>query len=520
MSYISKSFYACFFFFSFFLLTNFTANATHIAGGQFSYKCLGFDGDNITLELYLDFRRDCFNAQPGAVFDNPANVGIFDATTGQLLTGLGFNGTLGMVLNDVDTLNQIQTSECKVLGDDVCVETTRYVQTITLPYRPTGYLFAYQRCCRNITLTNIVAPDGQGTTQLIEITGEAQLTCNASPQFKEWPPVYVCAGNDFNFDHSATDEEGDQLLYKLHAPFIGGSMMNPAPFPASSPPYQEVIWESGFDLNNLLGPSINPLTIDPMTGEMTAMPNSIGQYLVGVVVEEFRDGELLSTTYRDFEVNVRICLEDAEVFVEEYKCPNDTLIFDNETIIEPGEYIFNYETIDGCDSTVFLTVFNFEDEETVLQTSICEGESVIVNGIEYLNAGTYFQEFETGDGCDSIVIIEIEADFNCDDCQPRPNDDLNVLTHKINDNLFELDINGKTIQLNKDQLSAFINQSEYFSQVNDKSAFNRLCSSDDLLYDINTLIKTQQTSISKSYQFVLEARNGTTMNISFKFHKK
>jgi len=393
------------------------------------------------------------------------------------------------------------------------------VHTVTLPYREDGYIFAYQRCCRNITLTNIVSPNDQGTTQTIELTGEAQLSCNSSPQFNAWPPVYVCAGKDFVFDHSAVDVEGDQLVYSLCTPFVGGAMNNPAPFPASAPPYAEINWSSGYDLETLIGPTVNPLTIDSMSGEITAMPNTIGQYLVGICVEEYRDGQLLSKTYRDFELNVRLCLEDTKEYVEEYKCPGDTIIIDNEPITESGEYVFVYETVDGCDSTVFLTVLNFEDEESVLQTSICEGESVIVNGVEYLTAGTYFQEFETVEGCDSLVVIEINADFNCDDCQPRPGDDMNIAINKRHDELYEIDIQGIKIQLTEQQLSVFINQAEYYAQKNDRASFNQLMKAMDLKSNVDQLLKSKQSPVSKSYQFVTEARKGTAMNISFKFHK-
>jgi len=492
--------------------------ATHIVGGQFSYKCMGFDGDSITLELYLDFRRDCFNAQPGAVFDNPAVIGIYNPN-GQLLANLGMDGRFLFFTNDIDTLTSIETSECKILGEDVCVETTRYVDTVRLPYGPQGYLFAYQRCCRNITLTNIVNPNSQGTTQLIELTGEAQLSCNSSPQIKEWPPVYVCAGKDFVFDHSAIDDEGDSLVYRLVTPFTGGSMMDPAPNPATPPPYQEIIWSNGYDLSQLLGPSVNPLSIDAATGDMTAMPNDIGQYLVGVCVEEYRNGQLLSKSFRDYEINVRICLEDQEVFIEEYKCPGDTLIFDNMAYPDPGSYQLDYETVDGCDSTVFLTVLDYQDYEVNLQTSICVGESVIINGEVYSEAGTYTQDFQSQEGCDSLIVIQITDEFNCDDCNPSEDEGLSIPINKLSNDLYSLKINNQNISLNKQQMIALLNQAEVLGLKNDRKAFDELLLKSDLPAYLSQLNQDNQQSFPRMYDFINKGRKGARMNAHIKFHK-
>ena len=48
-------------------------SATHIVGGDISYKCLGND----RYEIILTVRRDCFFGSAGAPFDNPALVAYF-----------------------------------------------------------------------------------------------------------------------------------------------------------------------------------------------------------------------------------------------------------------------------------------------------------------------------------------------------------------------------------------------------------------------------------------------------------
>lgn len=47
-----------------------------------------------------------------------------------------------------------------------------------------------------------------------------------------------------------------------------------------------------------------PLQIDSETGLLTGLPNTVGQFVVGICIEEYRNGVLISTTRRDFQYNV------------------------------------------------------------------------------------------------------------------------------------------------------------------------------------------------------------------------
>lgn len=319
-----------------FVLLSTQSFASHVAGGNLTYECIGGNNYRVTLE----FRRDCFNGNPLAQFDDPASIGIFDSF-GNMMNDLGSGGQLFINFNAADTLNEILTSECKIQGDDVCVETTTYVGTVTLPFNSDGYILAYQRCCRNITLNNIIEPNFQGSTYWTEINAEAQQVCNSSPTFNDWPSVYICANEDLVFDHSASDEDGDSLVYSLCVPSIGATFDFPNPQPPSAPPYGTVVWQPPYNLNDMMGGTA--LTIDPQTGIITANPNLVGQFLIGICVEEYRDGELLGFTRRDFEYNVRIC--DPHPIVDIIADPNPNcggLEVNFEGEILPASTIFEW----------------------------------------------------------------------------------------------------------------------------------------------------------------------------------
>ena len=94
-----------------------------------------------------------------------------------------------------------------------------------LPIINENYVIVWQRCCRNITITNIQNPGETGATYSIEIHPDAQRTCNSSPRFINFPPSVLCANAPFKFDHSAIDKEGDLLIYEFCEPSKGGGLM-------------------------------------------------------------------------------------------------------------------------------------------------------------------------------------------------------------------------------------------------------------------------------------------------------
>ena len=281
-----------------FFMLPFTANATHIVGGEIGYRCLGGNQYEITLRVF----RDCFNANPTAFFDDPGIIGVY-ASNGLRLSNI----SLRPIGND--TLSEGLDSCYTSFINSVCVHTTVYKSVITLNPRVGGYHFVYQRCCRNTTISNIVNPTEAGATYDILLTEAAMQKCNSSPVVNSWPPVYVCANQELNVNSAATDVNNDSIAYKLCAPLVGGTLQRPQPIPPTAPPFQPVIWLSPtYSLANVLGGN-NPLTIDVNTGIMKGVPPVLGQFVVAVCLEEYDRStkNLLSVVRRDFQYNVVNC---------------------------------------------------------------------------------------------------------------------------------------------------------------------------------------------------------------------
>jgi len=367
-------------------------SATHVVGGELKYRHIQDDRYEIT----LTFRRDCILGAVDAQFDNPANVWIFNGN-GNLKTNLGVNGRLKMNFNSSDTLNQIIESDCGFEGTQVCVHETVYREIVRLPNNPgeNGYILAYQRCCRNATLENILEPLETGGTWSVEITPEAQAlnTNNQSPDFVQWAPVYVCANEDVNFDHSAIDADGDSLVYKLCTPFTGATKEEPIPTSAPNPPYTPVSWKDPYDLNNLLGGI--PLQIDSETGLLTGSPNFVGQFLVGICVEEYRDGVKIGEVRRDFQYNVRLCSDPPTALFEanEGNCDGPLVNFDNQSL----------------GGTAYQWNFNFPSTETEFLST--EQQPIF----EYAEPGVYDVQLivtRGTDACSDTTIQQVAAIFS------------------------------------------------------------------------------------------------------------
>ncbi len=338
-----------------FFICFFTANmtyATHIVGGEMTYECLGNDNYRITLKVY----RDCINGIPP--YDYPAVVGVFDRNNNLVKT-------VEMTQVDSVTIPTILLDPCQVDAPDVCVSRAIYTATVNLPFLAGGYTLAYQRCCRNNSINNIVRPEDTGATYPCYISEKALQTCNNSAVFINFPPPLICNNRAIMFDHSATDVDGDLLVYRMCTPFTGKTPQSPivqsgqAPDP---PPYQPLTWISPYSLSNIMGGV--PLAINAQTGLLTGTPNTLGQFVVGVCVEEYRNGELISTTRRDFQYNVGSCDFQyvAAFFNPDIYCDGLTVNFNNQSIGGSSFlWDFGVPNTTSDTSTLFNPTFTFPD---------------------------------------------------------------------------------------------------------------------------------------------------------------
>ncbi len=171
---------------------------------------------------------------------------------------------------------------------------------------PEGYMIVWERCCRNTIITNIQNPSNVGMVFYTEFAPVTIL--NTTPHFRDIIADYVCINQNFEMDFSATDADGDSLVYTLVVPWIGNSspqVSNPTNSPSNN--YKEATWVTGININNVI-PGEIPLRVDAQTGVLNVKPNKLGLYVFSVMVEEFRKGKRIGRMKRDFQLKVIDCI--------------------------------------------------------------------------------------------------------------------------------------------------------------------------------------------------------------------
>lgn len=284
--------------FIFFLLVSIVSTASHLVGGEFRLYYLGRGSQfQLTLTTYFDE----ISTIPK---DQEVVAGIYRKVNDELVTEV--------------VLPLTNSSDFLEYSNAACTEVTGNLETRVLEYGarvvlssaefddPEGYYVVWQRCCRNAAITNINSPDDEGMTFYMEFPG-ASVGRNYSPVFADPPVTYLCVGRPFSYDFSATDFDGDSLVYEMVDPWghydpncgiWGGSCATHGPGP-----YESVDWSFSYSKDNAIpgGPSLG---IDSNTGLLSVTPSEVGLFVFAVMVSEYRDGVKIGAVRRDFQILV------------------------------------------------------------------------------------------------------------------------------------------------------------------------------------------------------------------------
>ena len=285
----------------FLLFISTPAWASHIVGGEF--ELLHVSGNTYTLNLILYF--DEINGNPGAQ-DGSATVRIFRKADNVPMMDV-FIPLVGRT--DVEYF-QPECSNGEIITDKL-LYSSQVILSPEVFNHPEGYYVAWERCCRNYTITNIYSDDPQvgsnfaGQTFYLEfppVVKDGQPFINSSPQL--FPPLndYACPNRPYWVDFAGVDVDGDSLVYSLITPH---NTVTTQAIPQGGPhpgPYPLVNWQPGFSLNQITGG--NPDLAISDRGFLTVTPGMQGLFVFAVKCEEFRDGEKIGELIRDFQMLV------------------------------------------------------------------------------------------------------------------------------------------------------------------------------------------------------------------------
>jgi gliding motility-associated-like protein len=289
-----KNIYYLFLFITLFLKTEY-ALASHIQGADISYTYIGNNQYRFVINLYRDCSSSVLLNSPLAI--NSTLTGSFGQCSQS--SSSGTIGSLMTLVSGPTEVSQLCPSE---LINSNCVGgtqpgTQKYVleRIITLNFScganaewQVGFSFS----ARNTAITNLQNP---GTTDLYieaRIKQAAANGANSSPVFSVLPVPYVCNNQPVIYAQGAVDAEGDSLRFTSINPLAVNA--TPALYVNPYTPTSPLATSSGFSVN-------------AVNGQLTYTPNQLQVAAITLLVEEFRNGVLISSTIRDLQVIVRNC---------------------------------------------------------------------------------------------------------------------------------------------------------------------------------------------------------------------
>lgn len=289
----------------FFLFLAFVSHASHVMGGEITYKHLG----NNNYQFELVFYRDCNGADVNAVsetlrvWNHPSLSTIpvlfvqrqdlspsctqVPGGAGPLLCGTGNNGG-----NGIGAIEKVIYRSAPI--------------ALTGAPPAQGWAFTYENFSRSGALTNLSNPSTYGITLVAKIFNLSQP--DSSPVFNEDPNFVSCAGLPYQYNSAVSDPNLDSLHFEFGIPYdhFPSGAYNPPSNPAPIP------FVSGFSyLSPTPGPAINAsnttAVLNPLNGNLTFNSFTIGNYALKIVVKAYRGGLLISETEREIQLVLQPC---------------------------------------------------------------------------------------------------------------------------------------------------------------------------------------------------------------------
>lgn len=265
------------------------AKAGGLVAGDFSYTCTNpaINAYRFDLVVYADCQ---------STGNLPSNV-LMDYESSCL------NADLNLALIDSSFVIQpcSSSSSCCQNPGAGClnaVKSYHYRGSINNLPACSDWVFSAMVCCRSQSLTNSVSP---GNYELfLESTLDNTLPLNNSnPTLNSVPLIQSCDGELQNWTMDASDPDGDSLYFELLPPQgFGAGVSTPVPYTAGYSHTGPVDVVGNFNLNG-------------QNGDLSFLPTGLQASITSVRITEFRNGLVISQSFRDVFVWVINCSNQA-----------------------------------------------------------------------------------------------------------------------------------------------------------------------------------------------------------------
>lgn len=161
-------------------------------------------------------------------------------------------------------------------------------------------------------------------------TNDGNTVRNTSPAIGNLNTFFMCKDVLTTIQLSANDHDGDNLKYRFSKPY---GVISSRGVSEDILTVSDMTWANGYDDQHQMHG--NPgLTINENTGELTVKPSEEGQYLIGISIEEYRNGQKIGTVNFYYTLTVVDCSEQ-QIF--DKKIYKDTTSIQTLTICQGSE---------------------------------------------------------------------------------------------------------------------------------------------------------------------------------------
>ena len=317
----------------FLLLPVLSGYAKHIKGGEIHYTYLGpsaTNPDNDRYQLRLRLFISCESTV--GQLETSVALGIYTTADGILVN------TVTAPLSRSQLISLTKPNPCIIRPSTVCYWVREYTVTVELPKNPTGYMVIFQRCCRIDGIKNLLPNVNVGASYFCQIQGTNSIGrtgINSNPDFGIKDTVLICQGKRFKLDYSARDAEADSMSYEFAPGYYGGSITN-AIVTNPGPPgaWAVLAYRIGYSGLQPMGRNVG---IDRQTGVISGVAPTGGDYVVCVLVKEYRAGVVVSGHRKDFIIHVddRCDFPSAGLDPNYITCNGFDFSFQNEAASSP-----------------------------------------------------------------------------------------------------------------------------------------------------------------------------------------
>lgn len=243
-----------------FSIISLSASASHLMGGQITASWLGTGYDyQITMTLYRD------------------TTGIPMYATEEILISSDTSA------GNAPTTDTVPVPAAVNFGNGV--EEYTYQFNYTFPAAG-DYLIYWDNCCRNAAILNLPNP---GSNSMLLYTKVHVDSANSTPVFLNPPIPIAQLGVPFTYNSLPFDIDGDSIAWRLDVPSELGTNPIYVNIPAYVLPFSD---------------TTQPFALDPVTGEISFLPNTMGHFVVSVAVDEYRGGVKIGEIRRDMQIIV------------------------------------------------------------------------------------------------------------------------------------------------------------------------------------------------------------------------